>query len=312
MIKVCFIGACGHCSSAFNHLKTRKDIEFCGFAVGSQHENGDAAFTEMPHFDNYITMLDLVKPNLAVVSPVFGLTGSVIIECAKRGVDVFAEKPIASSLEELERVKNIIAESGIKFCAMHYLRFNPAFYHAAKLVRNGKIGKLQMITAQKSYKYGIRPVWYSDPELYGGTIPWVGIHAIDWVSHFSGKRFISVTAQSIGENPEMAALCQFELEDNIIASVNIDYYRPKTAPTHDDDRIRCVGTQGVLEVCGGKITLINEEGCKEEVPNTAPNLLSEFLDNREPISVQEILHITEAAISAKESAKKQIKLSIGG
>lgn len=305
-MKVCFIGACGHWKQAYCYLKTRQDILFCGFAPGSPEEmQYDSIDKEILYFSDYRTMLDKVKPDLAIVSPVFGITGQIIIECASRRINVFSEKPIASSFEELEQVRDAVNKSGIRFCAMHYLRFTPAFFYAAKMVRDGKIGKLQMITAQKSYKYGTRPDWYHIPDLYGGTIPWVGIHAIDWIAYFSGKRFVSVTAQSVGNSPEMAALCQFRLEDNVIASANIDYYRPEAAETHGDDRIRCVGTEGILEVIGGKISLIHQEGIFEYCPDTAPELLEEFLNGNSPLSCEEIFDITKAAIAAKESANTE-------
>ena len=311
-MKVCFIGSCGHWKQALNCLKKRQDVQFVGFAPGSAHEKLTRSIDpDIPYFAEYETMLDTAKPDLAIVSPVFGLTGQVIIACAKRKIDVFSEKPIASSFEELEQVKRAVKNSGIQFCAMHYLRFAPAFFHAAKMVQDGRIGKLQMITAQKSYQYGTRPDWYRVPELYGGTIPWVGIHGIDWIAYFSGKRFVSVTAQSIGESPEMAALCQFRLEDGVIASVNMDYYRPKSAGTHGDDRIRCVGTEGVLEVSGGKILLIDQEGEVEYCPDTAPELLAEFLDGRSPLSLEDIFHITKVAIAARESANTEKTVIIG-
>lgn len=312
-MKVCFIGGCGHWRNAYSYLQTRQNVVFGGFAPGSdQEEPGDFFRNAGPFYEDYQTMLEEVKPDLAVVSPIFALTGQVILQCARRGIDVFSEKPVASSFEELEAVRQAVHESGIRFCAMHYLRYNPAFYHAAKMVREGRIGKLQMITAQKSYRYGTRPEWYGDRTLYGGTIPWVGIHGMDWIADFSGKRFLSVNARSVGENPEMAALCQFEMEDGLIASVNLDYYRPETAPTHGDDRVRCAGTEGVLEVSGGKISLMCKEGVFEYCPDSAPELLEEFLDGEKGISVEEIFHITKAAIAARESADSKQTVEIGG
>ncbi|MBQ6706983.1 MAG: Gfo/Idh/MocA family oxidoreductase [Clostridia bacterium] len=313
MKKVCFIGACGHWKQAYHCLKKRQDLLLCGFAPGSAHEKLTKSISpDLPFFANYETMLDTVKPDLAIVSPVFGLTGQVILACAKRQIDVFAEKPIAATFEELDHVRASVLQSGIRFCAMHYLRYDPAFYHGAKLVRQGKIGKLKMITAQKSYQYGVRPDWYGDRSLYCGTIPWVGIHAIDWISDFTGRRFQTVTAQSVGENPEMAALCQFTLDGDIIASANIDFYRPESAPTHGDDRIRCVGTEGVLEVCRGNISLMNKDGVFEFRPNTAPELLTEFLDDGECISTDEIFHIAAVALAAKQSAELGKTTSMSG
>lgn len=312
-MKVCFVGACGHWGQALDCLKSRADVQICGFAPGSVHEKRTESIDpQIPYYADYENMLDATKPDLAIVSPVFGLTGQVILACAARKIHVFSEKPVAASIAELELVRRAITDSGIRFCAMHYLRYDPAFFHGAQMVREGRIGRVQMVTAQKSYKYGQRPDWYGDPELYCGTIPWVGIHAIDWISCFTGKRFLSVTSHSVGENPEKAALCQFALEDGIIASANMDFYRPQTAPTHGDDRVRCVGTEGVLEVCGGKISLMNQDGVYEFCPDTAPELLTAFLDGADHPTVEEIFHITQVALAAKESAKYNKMVTIGG
>lgn len=302
-MKVCFIGACGHSKQAYRYLKTRTDVTFVGMAPWSEHEKMTSAFdTAIPYFDNAEEMLDNTKPDLAIVSPVFALTSQAIIACAKRGINVFSEKPVASSMDELEAVEKAIRDSGIEFCAMHYLRYTPAFYHGAQLVRNGEIGEVRLVTAQKSYKFGTRPDWYGDRSLYGGTIPWVGIHAIDWIYHFTGKRFLSVKSHSFGDSPEMASLSQFELEDGAIASVNVDYYRPSKAVTHGDDRIRCAGTKGVIEVRDDCIYLSNESGNQVLKPTEAPELLEEFLDGRCPISAEEIIYLTKVSLAARDSA----------
>lgn len=302
-MKVCFIGLCGHSSQAYKYLKTRPDTELLGFAPGSEGEGRTESISpEVPFFNDYKAMLDEIKPDLAVVSPIFGLTGSVIIECARRKIDVFAEKPVATTLEELALVERAVKENNIRFSAMHYLRYAPAFYHAARLVHEGAIGEIVMLNAQKSYKYGTRPVWYGNRSLYGGTIPWVGIHAIDWISYFSSKRFLSVKSVSLGKNPEMAALCQFELEGGAVASANIDFYRPSTANTHGDDRIRCVGTRGVIEVRDQGYTLINENGTVTESPTDSPELLSLFLDGECELTPEEIFYVTRVALLARDSA----------
>ena len=299
-MKICFIGGCGHSSQAYRSLKTRQDAEFVGFAPGSAHETKVPKFAEaMPLFADYQEMLSKTQPDLAVVSPVFGLTASVILECARRKITVFSEKPVATTLEDLDKVERAVKSSGIRFCAMHYLRYDPAFYTGAKLVKSGAVGDVRLITAQKSYKYGTRPQWYQDPALYGGTIPWVGIHAIDWIYHFTGKRFLSAATQKAGE---LAAVCQFSLEGGAVGAMNLDFYRPQGAATHGDDRVRCVGTEGILEVQGGKITLLTPAETKELQPESAPELLEEFLAGR-GIPAEEIFYLTRVALVARDGGK---------
>ena len=47
---------------------------------------------------------------------------------------------------------------------------------------------------------------------------------------------------------EVSAMCNFVMTNEVLGSVSIDYLRPNTADTTDDDRIRIVGAEGVIEV----------------------------------------------------------------
>lgn len=311
-MKICFIGNTGHTLQAFNEMKRCEEAEFVGIAPGSEHEDPEGLKKYgMKVFASYQDMIAEVQPDVAVISPVFGLTGNIIKYCAERKIDVFSEKPVAGTLEELEEVKKAVQQNNIHFSAMHFLRFTPSFYHAQKMVEQGAIGKIQLITAQKSYKYGKRPDWYKNRNLYTGTIPWIGIHAIDWIYYFSKKKFISVNAFHIG-NPETAALCQFKLEGGIIASANIDFLRPQSAPSHGDDRVRVAGSEGVIEVFENKFILINKDGVTEYAPKAAPKLAYDYLLKKEEICADEIFMLTEIALLARKSADKNNLVEMGG
>jgi len=309
-MKVCFIGNSGHAFQAFDEIADLPGISFCGFAPGSPQEAVSAFWKEqMPVYESYEQMLDELHPDLAIVSPIFGLTGAVIMACASRKIDVFAEKPVAATIAELDLVEKKVASSGIRFCAMHYLRYTPSFYRAKEIVEQGLVGEIRMITAQKSYRYGTRPGWYQDETLYPGTIPWVGIHAIDWIYYFTGKKYRTVKALQWGK-PEMAALCQFEMDDGVMASANIDFLRPQSAPTHGDDRVRIVGTRGVMEVWEDRLELIDENGLVTEKPQAAPKLTRLFVQGGQPLSAQEIFDLTRVSLLARQSAQTGVCLAI--
>ncbi len=302
-MRVCFIGTCGHASAAYEVWRERTDVVFCGVAPWSEHENAASFAPDVPHFADAKEMLNAVRPDVAVVAPVFGLAAEAVLECAARGIDVLCEKPVATTLEQLARVERAVKESGIRLCAMHEMRFFPAFYKGAQLVKGGAIGEVCLINAQKSYKFSSHnPAWYAERALFGGTIPWVGIHAIDWIYHFTGKRFLSVRAQSDGACPERAALCQFTLEGDVPASLSMDYYRPKAAPTHGDDRIRVVGTRGVLEISGGVLRMLDENGEQTLALKPSRTLWERFAAGEEPIKREEIFYLTRVALLSREAA----------
>ena len=95
-----------------------------------------------------------------------------------------------------------------------------------------------------------------------------------------------------------------------MASVNLDYYRPQSAPTHDDDRIRLAGTEGVLEVRDGLVHLMNADGCVTLTPDKAPELLEEFLDGVDLVSTDEIFYLARVALCARLSADRGERIKI--
>lgn len=323
ILKICIIGSSGHVNYVLDDIKTRPDIEICGVAPGPGEERVDGLFNKLralghpvEYYEDYIEMLDGIKPQIAVVACYNGNHGRVTMEAVKRDIHVFVEKPIATNLDELRELKDMVSRKSIHLAAMFGIRHTPWFYTAQKLVQEELIGNVRLINAQKSYKLGQRGVNFKERDLYGGTIPWVGSHAIDWVYWFADKKFKTVYASQSSlynnnhKSLETSAICHFTLEDEIIASVSVDYYRPSTAKTHDDDRIRVVGTKGVIEVRGKKVYLINQvnDGAQEvELLDTA-GIFTDFLkvieENGQPlVTIEDSFYVTEACLRAKLSAE---------
>ncbi len=321
MLKIAYIGNCGFHSAVVNDA-TRGDARFtaCAVAGGTLDEDMSAYYEEIKEdhpkavlYSDYMQMLDVEKPDVVVVSPRFDLTSAICMECAGRGIHIFAEKPVATDLDELHQLKEAIKKSGVYFMAMHYLRLEGPFNQAISIVRNGLIGDVRMINAQKSYKLGQRADFFKKRETYGGTIPWVGIHAIDWIyaiAHSPCKKITACQSKVHNNNHgdlESTCLCQFEFDGGVLASLNIDYLRPAKAPSHSDDRLRVVGTEGTLMVENNVLTVINKDGVStpniETESNLAIDFLESVLENREcVISQDEIFDITALALLARESA----------
>ena len=65
-------------------------------------------------YDDYILMLDEVKPDIAFILTENVQKVEVVEECAKRGINVSIEKPIAMNLEEALKMQKIIKDAGIE------------------------------------------------------------------------------------------------------------------------------------------------------------------------------------------------------
>src|SRR5207244_10593595 len=116
-----------------------------------------------------------------------------------------------------------------------FSRYDPGFATARRLIAEGAVGDVRLIDARKSYKLGKRDSFYRERSTYGGTIPWIGSHAIDWIMWLGGAAIESVTAQqSASHNDgygtmERSAVFQFRLAGERFVSVSIDYLRPESA-----------------------------------------------------------------------------------
>jgi predicted dehydrogenase len=321
-VKIGLIGSTGHVSIATGGLRELQGIEVAGMAPGSAGESMekaaqllDKAGFSAPRYDDGLRLIQEAKPDLVVIACHFGDHARYAEEALRRGMHVFVEKPVATTLADLEKVRLAYDTAGTRLAAMFGSRTTPAFRTAYQAVRQGKIGRIRLVQAQKSYRLGIRKAPYLSRDTYGGTIPWVGSHAIDWVLWFTGERFRSVYAtHSREENRghgdlEMSAQCQFVMTGGIAASVSVDYLRPESAPTHGDDRIRIAGTEGVLEIRDQEVLLINGEasGIQKLKLLESRNLFAEFVHSIEgrgecTVSAEESFLCTEACLKARQSA----------
>lgn len=324
-MRIGIIGSSGHVGYVFESLRNGADAVVAGLAPGSDGEDMASveatardAGSQPALFPDPETLLDRSRPEAVVVASHFYDHARIACTVLDRGLPCFLEKPFALTLDDLARLLAAQARSGALLMPMLGLRYAPAVFTAWKAVSAGAIGQVRLFTAQKSYKLGKRPGFYSRRSTYGGTIPWVGSHAVDWMLWFSGKQPLSVWASHSSRfnggngDMEMSALCHFALEDEVMAGINIDYLRPTGASSHDDDRIRVAGTRGVVEVRAGKAILTSDErGGETELRLENPGrIFDDFLaavrGERRPLCDHEDgFRATRACLLARQSADER-------
>lgn len=297
-MKMVQIGAAGHYAYALPTAK-KYGLALTGLCLTHPDDKLDRAKRELAEYgfcprvyEDFREMLLSEMPDIAVVNSVMAENSEIAAFALEHGISVFCEKPVATektSLLHLEKTYHAAKRryAGVRnlcFCGMFGIDYLPHFETAYRFVKAGGLGDIRLANAQKSYKMGRREPYYSNRALYGGTIPWVAIHAIEWVQRIGGLSPVAVTAYgstacNAGNGTmEASTLCLFSCEGGRMASVSADVMRPGTAPTHDDDRLRLVGSDGVLEVRGGHVYVIDREGDRE-LPLVRPEheLFEEFL-----------------------------------
>lgn len=315
------IGSRGHYGTVLRELEALPELRVVAYADGGDTAEPIAAWCrEHRHdarsFDDHRAILDRARPDVLVVCGPFEAHAAMSIEAIERGVHVITEKPAALTLGQLDQLRAACERNpAVHLAGMMFSRYDPGVFTAKRLIDSGAIGEVRLLNARKSYRLGTRAPYYHARETYGGTIPWVGSHAIDWVLWLGGRQPQRVyathsTAFSAGNGTmERSALCHFTLEGERFASVSIDVFRPENSPTHGDDWIRVVGTAGVLEARPNTVTLINpdNDGTKSVPVSCERGFLRDFIDHIEgrahaPIDTQSTLDLTRACLLARQSA----------
>ncbi len=317
-MKIAFIGGYGH--PMLRQMLEDDSLDIDGVAFASDgfdsertHKLADAIG---PHewYEDAHEMLAKFKPDIVNVIGVFSSNAEWTIAALELGIPVFCEKPIATTWDQLECIRDVLKRKGGQLLTEFSSRCNPAFRAAHEAIRDGRIGEPVLISGQKSYRFRTRPAWYGDRKLYGGTIGWVASHMIDAAYYCSGIRFKAVNglkgnlAKQAYADLEDHTISIFQLDNGGSCVIHADFLRPNAAPTHADDRLRIVGTTGQLEIQTRRTFLISDaEGCRDLTEAAKPLAVHrevlKALEGRESVfSTTESLYIAEVLLAARDAA----------
>jgi len=129
----------------------------------------------------------------------------------------------------------------------------------------------------------------------------------------------NVKAPGFGEMENITGAVM-HLENGGVATLSMDYHRPGSASTHGDDRLRVVGTKGILEyrIADG-LMLLREGSSGVEHPVLRHPPLPLFLDflaeaylgQQMLIRPAEIFHVVETLLAARESDLQRKRVEVG-
>ena len=320
-LRLGMVGVLGHAGEILTPLPRIPDVELVAVAESDPAELAKIrkrpVAAKAAFYSDYRRMLDAEKLDLVGVCTSNGDRAASVIAAAERGLPLIAEKPLALTRAEFERVRKAVTASGKPIWLLLPMRYAPPYLAMRQLVKEGAVGDVGMISSQKSYKAGVRPVWMKDRASYGSTILWIGIHMFDLMRWTSGRDFTEVFSyQSQVSAPpgigqmENTTTTILKLDNGGTASLHMDYYRAETAPTHGDDRVRIAGSKGVIEYMAATgLTLLRQGGKLEVVKELPPTreIFVEFLEaafNGKPndMPLPDVWKVNEVTIAAHEAA----------
>jgi len=237
MKKIAFAGfRHGHIFALYNQVKECDDIELIGCweedeaARKAAEENHGVGF----NFNTYEEVL-ASDADIIAIGDYYGRRGELCIKALKAGKHVMADKPLCTSLEQLDEIEKLSKENNLKVGCMLSLRYSKYTAVAKELISSGNLGDIHAISfnGQHGLDYGSRPMWYFEEGKHCGVINDISIHGIDLVEYLTGLKLKKVTAARTWnafatEEPDFKDCAQFmaELDNGCGLMADVSYAAP--------------------------------------------------------------------------------------
>lgn len=262
--------------------------------------------------DGYDTWLNNPAVDAVAIGGAYGNRGQAVIQALRAGKHVFADKPICTSLAELEEIRALAQEKQLKVGCMLDLRKMPAAKTVKSLLDSGRMGVIRNInfSGQHCVDYANRPGWYFEPGMHGGTINDIAIHGIDLITYLTGQTLSTVSCARTWNafatrHPDFCDCATFMAQTdggaNIMADVS--YAAPSqvfSMPTYWNFQFWCARGLITFSYVDPCVTIYEDgEATPEKLPcNPADNtILDDFLAEVQ----QGTTTFTESVLAASET-----------
>lgn len=207
--------------------------------------------------DDYAKMLADPAVHAVYIATPNALHADQVTAAARAGKHVLCDKPLALTVEDARRCVRECRSAGVRLGIMFQTRNHDGLADAARLVRDGGIGKVIVAEVTMSAGRNLPKGWRTDPGLAGlGTLNNIGVHAFDVLRYLLGDEVAEVTALTDSEpgyRVDTTALVLLRFASGTISYVHVN----QSAPNARDD-IVLYGTEG--RVLGANLSRPERDG----------------------------------------------------
>ena len=157
----------------------------------------DLAPTGTVFYNDYEEMLTKEKLDVAHICLPHFLHYPVAKRVAEKGINVFAEKPLALNAKEGDEYCKLESKHGVKICLCFQNRINTTTETLLGLLRSGEYGKVMGVRGSVAW-YRSKEYYQSSPwrssmaESGGGCMINQAIHTMDLMQYFAGSPIVSI------------------------------------------------------------------------------------------------------------------------
>lgn len=213
-------------SMGFNHLRVYSELEgvqVVGISdVSAERLELLKARFQVPTYSDYRKLIEEQKPDAVSITVPTSEHEQVATFALRAGVHLLVEKPIASTVEEGQRLIDLAQEVDRKLMVGHIIRFNPAIQELKARLEAGELGKIFQIFCRRA---GPFPARIRDVGVVVDLAP----HDVDIMRFLTGMdplRVFAETEQRIHTDHEDMLFGLLRFPHGITAALEINWLTP--------------------------------------------------------------------------------------
>lgn len=274
-------------------------------------------------FTDHRRMLDAGVVDAVIVNTPHATHLPIGADAAAAGLHVMVEKPMATTLDDCDRLVELCERAGVALTVGHIQHYMPEKIAARRVLEGGDLGAVRMIRDNRStdYRPGTRSPWFFSPEIAGGgALLNIGGHCLDRSLWFGGGRAIEMLATTVhrfGSPVETDGAMLLRLDNGV--GVNIAVL---SDPATKGDVLTVVCDDGIIEVDPRRGTTVHVDGTsrtvhthhRDDIQRAFTAQLADFaavVAGAEPtVPVAHARHVVELVLAAYRSADSGSAVSL--
>ncbi|HIE03735.1 MAG TPA: Gfo/Idh/MocA family oxidoreductase [Candidatus Latescibacteria bacterium] len=262
-----------HIKAVRDHYPEEAEVAAICDANPGELSQASELVPEAHRYSDYREMLEKEDLDGVFISTPNFLHAEMAVYSLKRGINVFSEKPVATTKEDCLRMVEAADEAGKVLMIGHELRYAEYFRTIKRILEEGRIGRPYLVWC-KEFRGPFFPKidnWIQDSRRSGGALVDKNSHHFDLMNWYVGSRPTRVfgmggkeVVEVIGGEEEVIdhAVVSVEYEDRVKGCLLLCMF----APSENEDALEfgVLGDRGMLRTKISSNDILVWEREKEE------------------------------------------------
>lgn len=176
----------------------------------------------------------------------------VIEKAARAGKHIFSDKALALTSEDCRAIRQAVEQNNVKFLLSLESKIIGVYQQAAKLVRDGMLGRVTSAYFRRAHQAALDPTmlpgyWFDTSQTGGGVTLDLGCHGFYLLPQLCGrpKKVTCLMNELYGTGSDENSTTVMEFEGGAIGTAYTSFVSYRM-----DNLLEVVGTEGILVVSG--------------------------------------------------------------